>query len=82
MDLSQSVIDQDRGAKAQIEVPVYMGVKEFCKKFPFIKETTLRWQIHTKAALGISDVFIKPFGQRMVLVVQRQLGLKTSDNYL
>jgi hypothetical protein len=76
MDFSQSVIDQDRGTKAQIEVPVYMGVKDFCKKFPFIKETTLRWQIHTKAALGISDVFIKPFGQRMVLVdVQRYFQL-------
>jgi hypothetical protein len=58
-----------------------MGVKEFCKTFPFIKETTIRWQIHTKAALGISDVFIKPFGQRMVLVdvklyfqLMRELG--------
>ena len=81
MELSQLVINQDKGVKAQIEVPVYMGVKEFCKKFPFIKETTLRWQIHTKAALGISDVFIKPFGQRMVLVdvkryfqLMRELG--------
>lgn len=76
MHSSQSVINQDQAIKTQIEVPVYLGVKEFCKKFPFIKETTLRWQIHTKAALGISDVFIKPFGQRMVLVdVQRYFQL-------
>ena len=76
MNLSQSVINQDQGVRAQIEVPIYMGVKEFCKNFPFIKETTLRWQIHTKASLGISDVFIKPFGQRMVLVdVQRYFQL-------
>ncbi len=64
MSLSQSIINQDQGVKAQFEVPVYLGVKEFCKKYPFIKETTLRWQIHTKDALGISDVFIKPFGQK------------------
>ena len=76
MELSQPVINQDKGVKAQIEVPVYMGVKEFCKKFTFIKETTLRWQIYTKAALGISDVFIKPFGQRKVLVdVERYFQL-------
>lgn len=76
MNLSQSVINQDQGVKTQIEVPVYLGVKEFCKKFPFIKETTLRWQIHTKVTLGISDVFIKPFGQRIVLVdVQRYFQL-------
>ena len=76
MILSQSVINQNQDVKTQIEVPVYMGVKDFCKKFPFIKETTLRWQIYTKAALGISDVFIKPFGQRMVLVdVQRYFQL-------
>lgn len=76
MNLSQAVINQDQGVKAQIEIPVYLGVKEFCEKFPFIKETTLRWQIHTKAALGISDVFIKPFGQRKVLVdVERYFQL-------
>ena len=76
MELLQPIINQDKGVKAQIEVPMYMGVKDFCKKFPFIKETTLRWQIHTKATLGISDVFIKPFGQRMVLVdVQRYFQL-------
>jgi hypothetical protein len=81
MHSSQSVINQDQTIKTQIEVPVYLGVKEFCEKFPFIKETTLRWQIHTKAALGISDVFIKPFGQRMILVdvkryfqLMRELG--------
>jgi hypothetical protein len=29
MELLQPIINQDKGVKAQIEVPEYMGVKEF-----------------------------------------------------
>lgn len=73
MDLPQQNTDQ---GNAMLEIPVYLGVKDFCRKFPFIKETTLRWQIYTKASLGISEAFIKPFGQRKVLVdVQKYFQL-------
>jgi len=73
MGLSQQVVNEvDMGknndAMLQVHVPVYLGVKEFCQRFSFIKETTIRWQIHSRNTLGISEVFIKPFGQRKVLI--------------
>ncbi|PIS01136.1 MAG: hypothetical protein COT84_03980 [Chlamydiae bacterium CG10_big_fil_rev_8_21_14_0_10_35_9] len=68
MSVSQKAIEKEGSIDGQVKVPLYMGVKEFCKKYPFIKETTLRWQIHTRDSLGIAEVFIRPFGQRMVLI--------------
>lgn len=76
MSISQPAVEKEEGMEGKIRIPLYMGVKEFCKKYPFIKETTLRWQIHTRDALGIAEVFIRPFGQRMVLIdVERYFQL-------
>ncbi len=73
MGLSQQVVNEidtgkNKDVMFQVHVPVYLGVKEFCQRFSFIKETTIRWQIHSRDTLGISEVFIKPFGQRKVLI--------------
>jgi len=73
-----------RKRPVEIEAIRYDGknsdeVKEFCEKFPFIKETTLRWQIHQKEVLGVSEAFIKPFGQRKILVDVRQYFKKMRE---
>lgn len=49
----------------EVSVPAFLSVKDFCQKFPFVKEAALRWQICSREDL---EVFVKPFGQRRVLI--------------
>lgn len=46
----------------------FVTVKGFLKSFSYIPESTLRWQIHRAKALGLSSAFIRPFGQRKILI--------------
>jgi hypothetical protein len=45
-----------------------ISVKKFVNKFPYIPESTIRWQIHRSKQLGLCSVFIRPFGQRKILI--------------
>lgn len=67
-EIQKAVRDRESGEMCLVRIPPYLEVKDFCREFSFIKETTLRWQIYSKDSLGISDVFVRPFGQRKILV--------------
>lgn len=62
------VDDESRLSEFKKNHPIYMGVKEFVEAFSSVTEKSLRWQIHKKKEFGLDDVFIRPFGQKRILV--------------
>lgn len=46
----------------------YLTVKSFVSRFPYIPEPTIRWQIYRSKQLGLSSAFLRPFGQRKILI--------------
>lgn len=59
------MIQQDKKTDQQLNLQT---VKEFVDTHSFVSESMLRWQIYKSADLGLSKAFVRPFGQRRVLV--------------
>jgi hypothetical protein len=58
----------DLSEEGKVNYETLMSKKEFLRKFPFIRKTTLNWQIYRAEDLGLSSAFIRPFNQRMILI--------------
>lgn len=58
-------------ASNYFQPPVLLTVKQFCEKYPWMTEGSLRWKIFNAESLGLSKAIVR-FGKRRLLISEKE----------